>query len=136
MPLVLSVFAVTFYPSYFIFEVCCSVVSSLKSVLESVIKKFTSVSVSFDLVLFSLSSCRSAPVLCCSTSQPCWSAACQPWSLCWSQSRWDCSVSVPVKSRCCRTGTPCSTTPVRTTSTHCTAPRRLSTHCKYSHQGG
>lgn len=74
----------------------------------------------------------SVPVLCCSTSQPCWSAVCQLWSHCWSQSRWACSVSVPVESRCCQTGTPCSTTPVQTTSTHCTAPRRLSSHCKYT----
>ena len=65
-----------------------------------------------------------------STSPPCWSAACRPWSLCWSPIRWEYSVSAPVVSRCCQTGTPCYTTPAQTTSTPYTAPRRLSTHCK------
>lgn len=78
----------------------------------------------------------SVPVLCCSTSQPCWSAVFQLWSPCWSQSQWESSVSIPVGSRCCQTGTPCCTTPVQTTSTHYTAPRRPSTHCKYWLQGG
>uniref|UniRef100_G3NB90 Jnk1/mapk8 associated membrane protein n=1 Tax=Gasterosteus aculeatus aculeatus TaxID=481459 RepID=G3NB90_GASAC len=67
---------------------------------------------------------------CCSTSRPCWSVACRPRSPCWSWSRWESSVSSRVGSRCCRTGTPCCTTPVQTTSTHCTAPRRPSTHFK------
>ena len=78
---------------------------------------------------------RSVPVLCCSTSQPCWSAACQQWSPCWSRSRWGCSLSGPVESRCCQTGTPCCTTQVQTTSTRYTAPRRPSTHCKYWRRG-
>lgn len=71
-----------------------------------------------------------APVLCCSTSQPCWNVACLLWSPCWSQSRWECWASAPVECRCCRTGTPCYTTPVQTTSTHYTARRRPSIHCK------
>lgn len=73
----------------------------------------------------------SVQALCCNTSRPCWSAVCQRWSPCWSQSQWDPSVSAPVGSRCCLTGTPCCTTQVQTTSILCTAPRRLFTHCKY-----
>lgn len=75
--------------------------------------------------------CCAVPVPCCNTLLPCWSAACRRWSPYWSRSRWERSASAPAGSRCCQTGTPCCTTPARTTSTRFTAPRRPSTHCEY-----